>query len=179
MSGYEVRGARGFVVRDARGFVVRDARADDAPALSAVLNAIIRAGGTTALEQELSAEQFDDWFISGVYVRSCQVAVAGDVRLGFQQLSNFYPLPEGWVDIGTFSRRENPVRGVGAALFAATRARAMALGYATINATIRADNVPGLAYYARMGFRDYRVDPAVPLGDGRLVDRINRRFDLA
>ena len=161
------------------GFVVRDAGAEDAPALCAVLNDIVRAGGTTARLQPMTVAEFADWYVSGGHVPSCQVAVAGNERLGFQGLSTFHPLPEGWVDIGTFSRRENPVRGVGAALFAATRARAVALGYATINATIRADNVPGLAYYARMGFRDYRVDPAVPLGDGRLVDRINRRFDLA
>lgn len=160
------------------GFAVRDARRDDAAGLCAVLNVIIRAGGTTALQDQLSVPQFDDWFISGRYVRACQVAVAGEERLGFQQLSNFYPLPQGWVDIGTFTRRENPVRGVGAALFAATRARATALGYQVINATIRADNAPGLAYYARMGFRDYRVDAGIPLADGRPVDRINRRFDL-
>lgn len=159
-------------------FDVREARSSDAPGLCAILNAIIHAGGTTALEQELTVDQFDDWFISGAYVRACHVAVAGEVRLGFQQLSNFYPLPAGWVDIGTFTRREHPVPGVGTALFAMTRQRAVALGYQVINATIRADNVPGLAYYAKMGFRDHRVDAAVPLSDGRLVDRINRRFDL-
>jgi L-amino acid N-acyltransferase YncA len=160
------------------GFEVRDARPSDASGLCAILNAIIRAGGTTALEQELSVAEFDDWFISGPYVRACQVAVAGEQRLGFQQLSNFYPLPNGWVDIGTFTKREHPVPGVGTALFAKTRQRAIALGYDVINATIRADNVPGLAYYAKMGFRDHRVDAAVPLADGRAVDRINRRFDL-
>ena len=160
------------------GFAVRDARPDDAAGLCALLNDIVRKGGTTARLEPMSVAAFDDWYISGAHVPACQVAVAGEERLGFQGLSTFYPLPGGWVDIGTFTRRDNPVRGVGAALFAATKLRAAALGFRVINATIRADNVPGLAYYARMGFRDYRVDAGVPLADGRPVDRINRRFDL-
>ena len=160
-------------------FIVRDARADDAPGLCDLLNAIVRAGGTTARLAETTVPEFDDWYISGAHVPCCQVAVAGAVRLGFQGLSITDGLPAGWVDIGTFTQQGSTVRGVGTALFAATRARAAALGFTVINATIRADNVPGLAYYAKMGFRDYKVDRGVPLADGRLVDRISRRFDLA
>ena len=37
-----------------------------------------------------------------------------------------------------------------------------------INATIRADNVPGLAYYAKMGFREYKVDADVHLARGQV-----------
>lgn len=160
-------------------FVVREAMPEDAPALSVLLNAIIRAGGTTALEAELSAAELESWFINGPYARACLVAVAGEERLGFQQLSTYYPLPPAWVDIGTFARRTDPVRGVGRALFAVTRARAAALGFRVINAQVRADNAPGRAYYTRMGFRPWRTEPAVPLNDGRLVDRISHRFDLA
>jgi L-amino acid N-acyltransferase YncA len=160
------------------GFIVRDARADDAPGLCDLLNAIVRAGGTTARMAEMTVPEFEDWYISGAHVPCCQVAIAGEVRLGFQGLSTFYPFPPGWADIGTFTRRDDPVRGVGTALFAATRARAAMLGFTVINATIRADNVPGLAYYAKLGFRDYKVDTGVPLADGRLVDRVSRRFDL-
>lgn len=106
------------------------------------------------------------------------MAIGGEVRLGFQGVSVDDRLPAGWVDIGTFTQQGSAMRGVGTALFVATRARAADLGFTAINATIRADNVPGLAYYAKMGFRDYKLDRAVPLTDGRLVDRISRRFDL-
>ena len=51
-------------------------------------------------------------------------------------------------------------------------------GIITLNATIRADNVPGLGYYARRGFIDYGSDPAWALDDGRVVGRVNKRFDL-
>ncbi len=48
-----------------------------------------------------------------------------------------------------------------------------------IDATIRADNASGLAYYKAMGFTDWDVLRDVPLSDGRVVDRIRKRFDLA
>ena len=160
------------------GFIVRDARADDAPGLCDLLNAIVRAGGTTARLTEMTVPEFEDWYINGPHVPCCQVAVAGEVRLGFQGLSVDNRLPSGWVDIGTFTQQGSAVRGVGTALFATTRDRAATLGFTVINATIRADNMPGLAYYAKMGFRDYKVDRCVPLADGRMMDRISRRFDL-
>lgn len=123
--------------------------------------------------------EFRDWYISGAHVPCCQVAVLGEVRLGFQGLSVTDRLPADWVDIGTFTPQGSAVRGVGTALFAATRARAARLGFTAINATIRADTVPGLAYYGKMGFRNDKADRAVPLTDGRWADRVSRRFDLA
>jgi ribosomal protein S18 acetylase RimI-like enzyme len=67
---------------------------------------------------------------------------------------------------------------VGSALFAATRERARSLGLTAINATIRADNVGGLAFYQKIGFLDHSVTRAIPLKDGRPVDRVNKRFRL-
>jgi GNAT superfamily N-acetyltransferase len=98
--------------------------------------------------------------------------------MGFQILLASDKLGSGWGDIGTFARRGSTTRGIGSALFAATRAAAIAAGLKAINATIRADNIGGLAFYARMGFVDYAVARAVPLADGTPVDRISRRFDL-
>jgi hypothetical protein len=66
---------------------------------------------------------------------------------------------------------------VGAALFALT-CDLLRPDPAPIIATIRADNAPGLAYYARMGFREVSRDPDWALQDGRVVGRVNRRFDL-
>ena len=47
-----------------------------------------------------------------------------------------------------------------------------------IDATIRADNRGGLAYYERMGFREQTRLLGVPLRDGRPVDRVRKRLDL-
>lgn len=159
---------------------VRPVTAADAPELAALINAIIARGGTTALERAFTPERLDETYLTGPDVLSCMVAVDRETgRLeGFQTLIREAHLPEGWGDIGTFSRVGGTQRGVGSALFAATRERARALGLAGLNATIRADNEGGLAFYGKMGFQDHDVDRAVPLGDGRPVDRINKRYPL-
>jgi L-amino acid N-acyltransferase YncA len=157
--------------------LVRLVRPDDVPVLCGLLNEIIRIGGTTAYETPLTEADFDEHFVTGPDLLSCFVAYDRDgLLLGFQVIGRSPDLPEGWADIATFARAVPKVRGVGAALFAATGARARALGLTAINATIRADNASGLAYYAKMGFEDYAVAKAVPLMDGAPVDRISKRF---
>lgn len=160
---------------------VRPIEGRDIPDLLALLNAIVDAGGTTAIETRLTEAAFADWFVTGPEVLTAFTALEpGTERpCGFQVLSSHGAPAPGWGDIGTFARRERPVPGVGRALFAATRAGAAALGLVAINAQIRADNAGGLAYYDRMGFRTWRVLPAVPLADGTPVDRVCKRFDLS
>ena len=159
---------------------VRPAVSADAPELAELLNAIIARGGTTALEEAFTPERLDATYLTGPGVLSCVVAVDSESgRLeGFQTLIREAHLPDDWGDIGTFARVDGTQRGVGSALFAATSERARALGLAALNAEIRADNVGGLAFYAKMGFEDYKVDRAVPLADGTPMDRIDKRYPL-
>lgn len=129
----------------------------------------------------MAPAEFSERFLDGPYALFCVTASApGDGRLlGFQALGRHPELPEDWADIATYAAvgpQKTP--GVGRALFRSTRERAGELGLSTINATIRADNAGGLAYYGKMGFEDYRVDKDVPLRDGRAVDRIYKRFAL-
>ena len=157
---------------------VRDARRDDAAALAELLNAIIARGGTTALEDPFTPERLADAYIDGPDVLCCFVAIdrlTGRIE-GFQTLGRYPGLPPDVGDIATFARIGGTQRGVGSALFAATRARAAELGLAAINATIRADNTGGLTFYAKQGFQDVSVTPAVALKDGTRVDRVNKRF---
>lgn len=49
----------------AESLAVRPATIADAEAIRALLNEIIRAGGTTAITNELSADEICEWFISG------------------------------------------------------------------------------------------------------------------
>jgi ribosomal protein S18 acetylase RimI-like enzyme len=88
------------------------------------------------------------------------------------------PLPDGWATIGTFARVGATRGGIGAALFDKTRGAAREAGISVIDATIRADNTGGLAFYARQGFVDYGRLVGVPLKTGAPVDRIRKRFDL-
>jgi L-amino acid N-acyltransferase YncA len=161
-------------------FIVRPVASADAPELSSLLNAVIHAGGTTALEREFSPDELDAAYLTGAAVYCCHVALDAESEriAAFQTLGRYPELPEDIGDIGTFSRIEGKQRGAGTMLFAATRLRACELGHSAINATIRADNTGGLAFYTRLGFVDHGVTPAVPLSDGTPVDRIHKRFAL-
>jgi len=158
--------------------IVRPARPGDADAMATVQNLIIRIGGTTAYQTERSVEEVRDYVVGSGAICCFVAEAAGGRVIGFQSLGRMAGLPEGWGDIGTFVDPSVQASGTGTALFAATREAARAAGLAAINATIRADNVPGLAYYARQGFRDYAADPDYCLRDGTRVGRVHRRFDL-
>lgn len=159
---------------------VRPARSEDAAELADLLNQVIARGGTTALEEPFTPEALDKAYLTGTGVICCFVAVdrLSDRLEGFQTLGRYPGLPENIGDIGTFARVDGAQRGVGSALFAATRAEARRQGLVAINATIRADNTGGLAFYRRMGFVDHAVRAAMPLKSGALVDRISKRYRL-
>lgn len=158
---------------------VRPVAADDAAALADLLNAVIAAGGTTALEEPFTPEALAETYLTGPNVHCCFVAEDEDsTLLGFQTLGRYPGLPDDVGDIGTFARLGAAQRGIGSALFAATASRAAELGLSAINATIRGDNTGGLTFYAKQGFVDYGVTNAVALKDGTLVDRVHKRFVL-
>jgi len=157
----------------------RPVTADDAAELADLLNAVIAAGGTTALEVPFTPEALDEAYLTGPNVLCCCVAEDEDgTLLGFQTLGRYPGLPDDVGDIATFARVGGTQRGIGSALFAATQSRAAELGLSAINATIRADNTGGLTFYARQGFVDHGVTEGVPLSDGTPVDRVHKRFAL-
>jgi L-amino acid N-acyltransferase YncA len=161
-------------------FTVRPATSADAPALADLINAVIRAGGTTALQEEFTPAALDQAYLTGPEVHCCFVAEDDRGELAaFQTLIRFPESPDTIGDIGTFARIDRKQSGAGSALFAATRARALELGFSQLNATIRADNVGGLAFYSKQGFADHGISPGVPLDDGTAVDRVHKRFQLA
>ncbi len=152
--------------------------AADVPAATDVLNRIIDLGGTTAHLERLDPATFADYHLGPDQI-ACHVVLDPDGKVaGFQWLGENEDLPSDCGDIASFTRRDRPLRGAGRALFSATCAAARAAGLMQINATIRADNAPGLGYYAAMGFVDHVIDRAVPLSDGTPVDRISKRFTL-
>jgi L-amino acid N-acyltransferase YncA len=160
-------------------FWIRQATPGDAVALCQILNKIITVGGTTAIETPLSVTEFDDHLLTGCDCIVCFVTEAmNGERLGFQSLTKNAELPEAWVDIGTFTRREPRTPGVGTALFQNTIAFARQNGYVAINATIRADNYSGIPYYEKMGFKTYKVARDVPLKSGKPVDPISKNYFL-
>lgn len=152
----------------------------DAAEITGLLNEIIHIGGTTANQNEWTVDATKA-FIEKLQSTGC-IHVARDkvtgAMLGYQSLESYPDLPPTLGIIATFSKVGSTKRGIGTALFAATRKAAPALGFTEIDATIRADNTGGLAYYSKMGFVDYSIAKAVPLDDGTLVDRISKRLTL-
>lgn len=154
--------------------IARAALLADVPAMTALLNEIIAIGGTTAHQDEMSAGLVEDHYVAGPDVLSAVVAEEAGRVLGWQSVGWW----QGEAHIGTFVQPGLQARGVGRAMFALTCARLRERGVAEIVASIRADNVPGLAYYARIGFRDVATEPGFALKDGRVVGRVHRRFGL-
>lgn len=152
----------------------RPARPDDAPAMVRVLNAVIALGGTTAHEHRKTEAQVREDYVDGADVLSSVVAEADGEVIGWQSVGRW----QGEAHIGTFVQPGLQAKGVGAGLFAATLSALAGSGVGHLIASIRADNAPGLAYYARIGFRDIAQDPDFALSDGRVVGRVHSRFDL-
>ena len=110
----------------------------------------------------------DPAFVLATYIQNpaglrCSVAVEeeGGAVLGFQSLTravpgNPYDLPEGWGIIGTHISPRAHRRGIGTALFAASRQAAVAAGLDQIDACIGATNETALRYYEAQGFRTHR-----------------------
>lgn len=158
---------------------IRPMMPEDVADACRILNHIIAAGGTTAFEIPFSEALFAQSYLNGADKICCHVALddQGGVA-GFQWLGTYDALPDECADIATFTRRNPVLRGAGRALFDESEKAARALGFTAINATIRADNLLGLSYYEKMGFRDYSVAYGVPLRDGTPVNRISKRYDL-
>jgi L-amino acid N-acyltransferase YncA len=149
--------------------------------MCAILNEIIAIGGTTAYEEPFDTDSMIANYIAAPLLISCTVADLDGAVVGFQaiwQPDGSVPMPPDWAVIASFVKVGITGQGIGRALFTATCAAARAHGVVTIDARIRADNASGLRFYSAMGFKDHAVVRDVPLNDGRLVDRIHKRFDL-
>lgn len=154
---------------------IRLATPDDAPGMAEVLNAVIALGGTTAHEVAKSEDEVRLGYVEGPEVLSSVVAEMDGRIIGWQSVEHW----EGEAHIGTFVRPGLQAQGAGGQMFALTcEVLNKRGGVPSIIASIRADNVPGLAYYARIGFRDIGDDPGFALSDGTVVGRVHRRFDL-
>lgn len=158
---------------------IRRAGPLDARAMARLLNEIIKQGGTTALTKPLTEDDMKSWMASDAARSAWHLAEddAGGL-LGFQLITPHPNLPPKACDIASFVRVGQAGLGVGSKLFEATRTAAHDLGYDWINATIRADNSGGLAYYQSRGFENWARDEYVALDNGMTVSKISKRYDL-
>ncbi len=154
--------------------IVRKATAADAGEMADLLNEIIAIGGTTAHQTPKTETEVRHEYTEGPDVLSSVVAEADGSIVGWQSTEIW----KGEAHIGTFVRPGIQAKGVGVAMFALTCDIVRITGHRAIIATIRSDNRPGLAYYARIGFVDFAADPDFALNDGTVVGRVHRRFEV-
>lgn len=100
----------------------------------------------------------------------------GDV-LGFQY-TNWADKPAGRAYIASFMDPRAQGQGIGRALFTQTVLAAKQAGVVTLDATIRTDNVSGLAYYTAMGFVDHQIYRDVALSEGTRVDQVQKLYQV-
>ncbi len=158
--------------------IIRPAHDLDAGEMAALLNEIIAIGGTTALTGEVGRDDILAWMRRPKGAWHVAETEEGEI-LGFQYIApGAEYLPPEAAEIATFAKPGKQGLGIGSKLFQATRVVAKQLGYAWINANIRADNESGLAYYQSRGFEDYGRIEGYRMADGRVVDKILKRLDL-
>ncbi|MHA6265499.1 N-acetyltransferase family protein [Aliiroseovarius sp. CAU 1755] len=164
----------------------RQARPADAQAMCDLLNPIIREGSTTAHRSVFDAERMRVTHIDEPRLIRTTLAFDGDDLLGFQLLEWSDPaydgpeaLPDDWAVIASFVRTGLQGRGVGQVLWRDTLLAAKRAKVKAIDASIRTDNLSGLAYYSKLGFRDYSSINGMVLSDGSVVDKTRKRFDIA
>lgn len=159
--------------------IIRRAGPMDAGAMAILLNQIIEKGGTTAYTDPVT-RAFIIQKMANAADRSAWHLAEDDTGslLGFQWIAPNPDLPPEAADIATFVQIGKTGLGTGSKLFEASKSAARALGYAWINATIRADNKGGLIYYQSRGFEDYHLLQHIPLQNGQVVDKICKRYDL-
>lgn len=162
---------------------LRPATSEDVDRLAALLNQIIKTGGTTAHLHPFDRERLLNHYLAPPLAISCFVAEVGGTIAGFQALEWSDPnwpgpdsLPADWALIASFVDADFQGRGIGKALFTKTLAAAQSAGARCIDATIRADNQGGLAFYTSLGFTDYSRLRDIPLSDGTLVDRVRKKL---
>ena len=163
--------------------ILRPAAQEDAEAMCKVINPLIEEGNSTARSTPFDSTRMLRDVIATPSGLSCCVAVFDQKILGFQSRSFTKPSaaqsPAGrWRSIASFVEEDAEGLGLGQALFEHTKSQAIVVGLDFIDATIGADNILGLRYYASLGFVDYNRLLNEPLADGRKVDHIQKRFDL-
>jgi L-amino acid N-acyltransferase YncA len=159
---------------------VRRGELADAEGIAAVLNAVVREGGRTAIDRTYTPAQ-ERAFLRRLPERArLIVATLGTTVAGFQVLepyADYTGAMDHVATIGTYVAPPAQRCGLGAAMSIVSFDAARAAGFRKLVAGIRSDNAGGLAFYKGLGFRACgRLAEQVAVGDDRVDQLLFERF---
>lgn len=156
---------------------IRPAQIGDAEGIVNVLNPLVEAGESTALDTTFTAEEerifIRDFPVRGLFHVAEQTD--GGVLVGFQNVEPFATYTGAFAHVGIIGTYVDPSghrQGIGRLLFEATRLAAKEKGYEKFFAFVRADNIGGLAFYKRIGFEVIGVAKRHAKIKGRYIDEM-------
>lgn len=158
--------------------MIRPARPEDAPAIAAIWNPVIRDTAITFESVEKTPADITTLIAArpAFLVAEEAEGIAGFATYGqFRGGTGYDRTMEHTVILGPGARG----RGLGRALMAAIEDHARAGGAHTIFAGVSADNAPGVAFHAALGYRTVARLPEVGWKFGRWMDLVLMQKTLA
>jgi RimJ/RimL family protein N-acetyltransferase len=159
---------------------VRRASAEDAAGITRILEAVAAERIHSAIDRAWPAEQQRHYLASLSPREAFHVAVApaGEI-VGYQSLDLYSPILPTMAHVGALGTFLLPGwrgRGVGRALFSATRQFAEGAGYRKLVIQVRASNEAAQRFYGGLGFRECGRLRAQVLVDGQMDDEVVMEF---
>jgi putative acetyltransferase len=159
---------------------IRRASLEDAEGIARVLDAVARERIHSAIGRAWTATEQRTYLASLSTREAFHVAItaSGDV-IGYQSLDLYSPILASMAHVGqlgTFLLAGWRRRGVGQALFGATRRFAASTGYKKLVIQVRASNVLAQAFYRQLGFVECGRLRAQVIVDGTEDDEIVMEF---
>lgn len=139
-------------------FHIRRAVPDDAGGIASLMDAVVSERRHSAIDRAWTADQERRYLasLSGREAFHVAIADSGQV-IGCQSLELYSPVLTTMSHVGQVGTFVLPAwrgRGIGPALFAATRPFALDAGYRKLVITVRGSNTPALSFYRGLGFVD-------------------------
>ncbi len=159
---------------------IRRATPDDAAGIAEVLDGIVAEGGHTALDRTVSVAEERTWLQARGRRAVTHVALVGGVIRGFQGLDPASPFASmaHVAQLGSYVARRWRGQGLAGALWQATRAAALELGFRKVSIQVQAGNHGALGYYRHLGFRDIGLARQHVCVQGRYEDEALLKLHL-
>jgi RimJ/RimL family protein N-acetyltransferase len=134
---------------------IRRASLQDAEGIARVMEAVAKERIHSAIERAWTVTEQRTYLASLSTREALHVAIAAEDVIGCQSLDLYSPILSSMAhvgQVGTFLLPTWRRRGVGQALFDATRRFATSVGYRKFVIQVRASNLPAQAFYKQLGF---------------------------